>query len=323
MRYVFLLLLIVFVLLISRVFFLCPQKGQKCNFASYSSFNITEDIIGEGADDYEYFGFMYIAKNNLENQKYPFSHSNILRYPGGFDFSYGYDGAFAVLVGAVLGIILKNQILAYNLTVISILLTNVVVSYVFFRKIQLQYGRNKTLGLIPVLSALIFGFSPYIYARLYSHLNLAFVAGWPIILFAFLKLFDDIKSHMVSNKTLFYLCLGYVLIVLRSLQYIVPLAVISVIIIIAGIALYKGYLGSWWSGINISVVSIEKVINIGIIEVIILIAIIMGLKNRKLNLLIIFLLLFYLILSFGFISLPFYPEGGRFILVICLLLAYL
>ena len=150
-------------------------------FSNVFFINVNSNLIGDGYDNYEFFGFMNLAKENILSFKHPFSQTNTLRYPDGFDFSYGYDGAFAVLTGAFLSMFL-GAIIGYNLTIVIILFLNIYLSFYYFKKFGQLKNHKGGLELKSLLAAIIFGVSPYVFARINGHLNLALVAVIPLII---------------------------------------------------------------------------------------------------------------------------------------------
>ena len=201
-------------------------------------------LIGDGGDNYEFLGFMNIAKENLLDGKYPFSKTDILRYPVGFEFSYGFDGVFSVFTGAVLSIFL-GPIISYNFTIVLILFLNIYISFVFFKKISELSGVDQNDDLKSLLAALIFGASPYVFARINSHLNLAFVVGIPMLTYYIVNLNNKVihKSEEISSKEIFMLGASVVLIGLGSLQYLILLLLVSPVIL--SIILYKHNLSNY------------------------------------------------------------------------------
>jgi hypothetical protein len=165
------------------------------------TFNSGHKIIGDGYDNYEYFGFQHLVKENIQNLKYPLAQTNTLRYPVGFDFGYGYDGVLAVFTGAGLGLILP-QPLAYNLSIIIILTLNVYLSFLLFNKLSNKFHWG-------FLGAIIYGLSPYVFARINSHLNLAFIGGFPFFVYA------------LTVNSLPLILTAILLIAFGSLQYLV------------------------------------------------------------------------------------------------------
>jgi len=189
-------------------------------FSRIFLFNPMTQLIGDGWDNYEFMGFMHIARENILNLRHPFSGSTVFRYPEGFDFSYGYDGAFPTISGAFLGIVF-NKVLAYNLTVVLILFLNLYISFVFFEKLGQLLKGDSVNKLNYYVAGLIFGFSPYVFARINSHLNLAFVAGFPILTYyiirAYLKL--RVREKMIF-RDFWGVGWGLLLVSFGSLQYL-------------------------------------------------------------------------------------------------------
>jgi hypothetical protein len=78
------------------------------------------------------------------------------------------------------------------------------------------------------------------------------------------------------------------------------------------------YLGSFWSLINPSPFSIERVITIGTIEILLLLWALIVSRRTRSRLFGVFLIVAYILLSFGLIKIPFYPEGGRITILLSL-----
>lgn len=187
-------------------------------FSGILSFDIKSKVLGDGGDNFEFFGFQYITGQNLAHLKHPFARSDILRYPEGFEYSFGQDGAFAVLTGALLGLV-TGQTAAYNLSVFAIVFVNLWVSLFFFEKL----ARDKN-SLMPFISAIIFALSPYVLARINSHLNLAFVAGFPLAGIGLLNILEEHKKgERLSSRSLVLAGAGILVIAAGSLQYLILL----------------------------------------------------------------------------------------------------
>jgi hypothetical protein len=182
----------------------------------------TQQIIGDASDNYEVFGYMLVAHDNLAHGRYPFAHSNLMRYHGGFDFSYGYDGAFPVLTGSLLNFIVPLP-LAYNLTIVVILWLNLFLSFYFFRKLgHLIKDKHTDKNLQYFIAGMIFGWSPFVFARLTEHLNLAFVAGFPIFLYFLIKFIRAVwKEGKLSFLDFLGIGFGLLTIAAGSLQFLV------------------------------------------------------------------------------------------------------
>ncbi len=208
------------------------------------TFNPTSRLMGDGGDNYEFFGFMYLTKQNLLNFNHPFAKTDILRYPFGFEYSYGFDGAFSILTGALLSM-LVNAVLAYNLTVVLVLFLNMYVSFVCFKKIATMYEVDENKEIKAYIAAIIFGLSPYVFARINAHLNLAFVAGVPVLFYSLNRFYLSLRGR-VSNDglvsysapsakdfVLFYV--GLLLLALGSLQYLILSAYILIFLFTLGL----------------------------------------------------------------------------------------
>ncbi len=197
------------------------------------------EIIGDGGDKYEYFGYMHLANQNMSHMSLPFSFTNTLRYPYGFDFSYGRDGTLVVLFGALLGFVFPLA-LAYNLTVVAILWCNLTVTFYVLKKILiLSRVKTDSISYIAFIGALIEGWSPYVFAHLNGQLNLSLIIGLPILFYVFFRLGlslynrDQLKlAHFV------HISLAYLLISLSSAQYLLIAVQASVIVFAAYLIIF-------------------------------------------------------------------------------------
>lgn len=202
-------------------------------FSNVFFINVNSNLIGDGYDNYEFFGFMNLAKENILSFKHPFSQTNTLRYPDGFDFSYGYDGAFAVLTGAFLSMFL-GAIIGYNLTIVIILFLNIYLSFYYFKKFGQLKNHKGGLELKSLLAAIIFGVSPYVFARINGHLNLALVAGIPMFIYYYTLLNKNIVQSIEEIKKADYMAImiAVLLIGMGSLQYLILLTVVFPVVLL-------------------------------------------------------------------------------------------
>jgi hypothetical protein len=180
-------------------------------------------IIGDSGDNYEYFTFMYLAKSNIVKGIHPFSNSHFLRYPDGFEFGYGFDGFFSVILGGILGLFLNNTT-AYNVVVFTILFINIIVSFKYFKNFNSTFFRAPYTNVTSYIASIIFAVSPYIISRLNGHLNLAFVAGFvPFFYYSLLVFYNALKNDKPIYKELLGVGLSLVVILMGSLQYLILL----------------------------------------------------------------------------------------------------
>jgi len=199
-------------------------------FSKILLINPSEQIIGDGGDNFEFFGFQYLVKENILEGKHPFAWTNTLRYPVGFDLSVGYDGALAVFTGALLGFLIP-QTVAYNTTIIIILFLNFFCSYIFLKSV------SKNLW-VQLIGSMVYGFSPYVFARIQSHLNLAFVGGFPLLAFVCLRVWRHISRHnTVTLWDCILMAIGLLAVAFGSLQYLMLLIEILIPMVLIGIVL--------------------------------------------------------------------------------------
>ncbi len=194
--------------------------------STYPSFlHLGTKLIGDGYDNYEFIGFQHLVRDRLAHFQYPFSWTDYLRFPIGFDIGKGFDGLYAAVFGGLLGFI-TTPIIAFNLTVYSIYFLNYLFGYLLFKKIS-------SSAWIAAFCAGIFAFSSYTLARNGSHINLTLIAGFPLILYSLIRLREEISP---ANLSIFDL--GIVLTSVGSLQYLLILGLSLVILFSLSLTLY-------------------------------------------------------------------------------------
>jgi len=166
-----------------------------------SILNLNSKLIGDGGDNYHQFAFQYIATQKIRSLQFPFSHTDILRYPVGFDFGAGSESVLIILTGALLSIF-TNSVFAYNLTMLIFFTLNGLLSFILFKYLS----KNYTLGLI---GGLIYGYSSYVIARSAGHPNLFFIGGFPLLIYSIFKCKNDFTiknvTYILVSLTLIYL----------------------------------------------------------------------------------------------------------------------
>jgi hypothetical protein len=193
-----------------------------CNNPSGCPIDLSHQLIGKGGDDFEWFGFMYLTKENILGLHHPFADTNIYRFPSGFGYSYGFDGAFAILVGAILGMIFP-LIIAYNITILCIVAANMYISSFYFYKIGNIYAKTapSLLALKSILAGVLFGLCPYVLTRLIGHLNLAFVPGFAALAWAFLNHFKKIQDQQpINHRDITYYLIAFLLLWIGTPEYV-------------------------------------------------------------------------------------------------------
>jgi len=210
------LILIFFIFFVLSIIFTFP-----------SILHLGDKLIGDGGDNYQYFSFQYIAGQKIKNFAYPFSQTDIFRYPAGFNFGIGYDSVLNALIGAIIGLFVSN-IIAYNLTVLLLLSLNGLLSYILFRYIS----KNTLLGFF---GALIYGFSSYVMARTAGHINLMFVGALPFMVYSILKIYESEITH----KDIFRFYMSFFLVFAGSFQYALLTIIGISLFVLTSFAFYK------------------------------------------------------------------------------------
>ncbi len=190
-------------------------------------FHLSDMIIGDGGDNYEYFSYQYLVHQNLSQGKLPFSHTTTFFYPNGFNLSL-VDGQLLNLVGGFLNFLLP-AVLTFNLVTLLAFFCNGFTSYLFFSKLS----KSKKLGL---LASVIYG---YAYQRLSygsNFLNLLPIYGFMLGAFYLISIFRD-KDYRWSNFILLFS--SFFIIALSSLQYVLVLVLCLVTSFIFALLFFK------------------------------------------------------------------------------------
>lgn len=185
--------------------------------------SLTRHLIGVHVDIRDFFAEMSIVRENMLALRHPYASSNRLLYPGGFPLQFAFDGAFAGLIGGALSIAIP-LVAAYNLVVLLIAVVNVCVSAWYFSCISRRiHPHDRWLNHLVKsgCAALVFGLSPYVAARLTGHLNLAFIAGFPVLAWALVAAYTRRGNDVDVHTSLRACAVAVLLLALGSLQYLV------------------------------------------------------------------------------------------------------
>lgn len=180
-------------------------------------FHLSDKLIGDGVDNYQFLGFQYVGLQNVRNWTWPFIWTDIWRYPIGFDFSRGFDGVLGVFIGIFLNLLTNNAIVAYNLHIFIIFSLNFVASFFLFKYIS----KSTFLGLI---GGIIYGFSFFTIVRSAGHPNIMLTAGFPLLVLSILRL-----KHSHSLNSFLLIGISIIFIMFSSLQY---LALVFIFIVV-------------------------------------------------------------------------------------------
>lgn len=190
-------------------------------FSRIAFINPTTQIVGDGGDKYEFFGYMHLVNQNISQFKYPFSFTTTFRYPVGFDFSYGHVGAIVALLGAFLAFLMPLP-LAYNLTLVIILWLNLFVTFVLLRKI-LEHTSipDEKRDLTAFVGALLDGWSPYVFAHLNGQISLSLTIGAPLLFYSVVNLYLLLKkNHRLKLIDFLFIPFSLIILSLSSVQYL-------------------------------------------------------------------------------------------------------
>lgn len=176
-------------------------------------FHLGSLFIGDGYDNYQQAGYQALFATLVNSGQYPFSHTDLWRYPVGFDFARGFDSYLGVAGGGLLTLVVGMP-LAYNLTLLILLALNGLASFAFFRKLT----QSSWLGAIGMLC---YGFSFYVLARADAHLNLVFIAAVPL---AGLSLLTLKEATTLGKKDFGLFGITIAALLVGSLQYLLMIA---------------------------------------------------------------------------------------------------
>jgi len=211
----------ILIVIVASFFFVIPLL----TFPSILHFN--EQYIGEGVDSYQFAAFQQLAAKNIREVGWPFANSLVWRYPTGFDFSKSLDGVFHTLTGAAFILVGFNPVVANNISIYLTLLVDVLCTFVLFRYV---FKSN----LIAYLGSVIYGLSFYTLARGVGHANLMLTGGFPLFIYALLRL----KKNQ-GNFSFLILVISLFLIISSSLLYVAMLGVFMIIGIVLVAIFYK------------------------------------------------------------------------------------
>ncbi|RJR26853.1 hypothetical protein C4561_03705 [candidate division WWE3 bacterium] len=204
--------------------------------------DINTELLGDGGDSAQFALHMDMAGDNIQEGKYFFTGNTRLHFPYGFDFTRTNDGAFAILLGAVLSMFFPI-IVSYNLVILAIVFLNLLLSFIFFEKIRtaIKDDSETPETFLAVISAgIAFALSPFVVARLNGHPSLAFVGGFPALVYWSYALISKITSEEKTNAwdyAKFFT--GLMLVSLGSIQYLILLLWVSVIFSTIYVVIYR------------------------------------------------------------------------------------
>lgn len=157
---------------------------------------------------YFIWNFWFFKHNLVDTGVNPFSHSNMIFYPNGFDVSAGgYDNVFNSLLSLPLQLISNNLILIYNILVLFNFIFAAYSAYLLANYLT----KDKKISF---LSGIIFGFSPYMIARSLMHFNLVTAGAIPLFILFYLKLLKESNA-----KNSIFLAISFFLITISAWQY--------------------------------------------------------------------------------------------------------
>jgi len=192
-----------------------------------SLFRLTDGIIGDGGDNYEYASYLQIAKDNLIHGRHPFAYSLHYRYPDGFSFNIGADAKLFVVLGGLASIYADPQ-LVYNVMLLSILFVNAWVSTLFFTAVTSSVS-------IGIIGGIIYGISYYTLSRGGGHVNIMQIYAFPL---GALAVLHTVRQQAYTWKwTGIFFAAAY-LSFLSSVQYGVMFILSSVCIGILALLVY-------------------------------------------------------------------------------------
>jgi len=192
-------------------------------FTHPAIFHLTDSLIGDGGDNYEFYSYQLLVKDNLLHGRPPFSDTAMLRYPLGFNLGLGSDARLFVLVGGVLQLIC-NEVVVYNVLILIIFFLNGYCSYLFFKKIS----KSTAIG---IFGGIAYGYSYFVLTRGAGHINLLQIFGFPLLFSQLIDFFEKgaswtVKQYYIASCTV-------LLITVSSLQYLLMLTAIVLILTVS------------------------------------------------------------------------------------------
>lgn len=189
-----------------------------CVFTFPAILHLSDKLIGDGYDNYQMFGWQYVANQQIENGSSLLGRTNYWRYPVGVNFSQSFDSLVFVTTGIMLYRFIENPVIVFNLSILIIIYLGSICSYVYFKKIS-------DSSLLGILGSIIYSFSFYVLARLEAHMNLIFVGCFPLLLYSILVLLEKF-----NKKNLLLFSLSIILIYSSSLAYLTILMASAIVL---------------------------------------------------------------------------------------------
>jgi len=202
------------------IFFVCTAL-----FVTFPAvLSIGSKIIGDSGDTYQFLGFQYIAKREFFAGRFPFGWTDFWRYPYGIHAESIMDSSLFTIMGLWWYSFTSNPILVYNLSVLSMIIFNLAVSYLAFR---MKFRR-----LVSVLASIMYGLSFYAIGKLGGHMNLFSLSGFSLCFFSVLKLYEShgrLRYFLLSGLSTLIIAfssLQYPLFFVGGLPFLIPLLLI-------------------------------------------------------------------------------------------------
>lgn len=168
--------------------------------------HIHDRLIGDGGDNYEYYSYILVGRDNLLKGKSIFSRTCVYRYPDCFQFNLGADAKLFVMVGSLISLI-TGPVVTYNCMILLIFLINSVSCYFF---INLLFQNS----FVAVVSGFVYGMSYYTLASAGGYVNILQVYAFPIIASSIVLL---LRGKVARGVIVFFA--GLLLAFLSAIQY--------------------------------------------------------------------------------------------------------
>ncbi len=186
-----------------------------------SVLHLTDKIIGDGGDNYQFLSFQYLAHKELKDGNIYLGWTNYWRFPSGFNFSISYDSTVLLFVGIILYRLINDPIIVFNLSVLFLVFLNGILSYISFKGIT----NDKILGIV---GSITYGYSFFTLSKIGGHVNLILNGSFPFFIYSIIsiykyqgRLIDFIKLSMAITL-IYFSSLQYLLILVCSLILLTP-----------------------------------------------------------------------------------------------------
>lgn len=202
-------------------------------FTFPSMLHLRTHLIGDGGDNLEFFNYMHLVKNNLDNNRSAFAHTRLYRYPAGFNLNLGSDAHLFTYIGGLL-INFFNPYIVFNILTMLVLFINGIASYFFFFALTKQFFPS-------IIGTLMYAFSYNVLARGGGYTSVLNVAGFPLLAWSITHI---VQRQKIEWRDVFFFFSSLYFLSISSLQHIVTFTCTVLIVMCVSLLFYPKQVSS-------------------------------------------------------------------------------